>query len=509
MTTIYDQEANVCKLKNEFAAILTDLQNAVGHEQICDVEKMLFRRIQHLALHCMEAFVQQSGTGYQADNPPRATDGKPLTFKGYVNSPYFSIFGELTIKRAAYASATNDYFYPLDAQLNLPKHKYSYLLDKWILARAAETDFREAVDLFNEIFDFSFCPSLPQRLGATVAKSVDTFYEQSAPPPAPSEGSHLALSADGKGVPILKSERQDQASTAKTPKARRAKGEKPGIKKQAVVTVDCSFEPGPRTPEDIVKALLNEYTQAQRQHAKAERQQRRETGQREPRVAMNKHVRATLNGKDEAMSYLMERVRRRDATGKKPIVVLLDGDPSLENALHRAVKTYHLEDRVEAMILDIIHVSEYVWDVGTALYGEKDGRRVLWVRAKLLSILNGEVGRVIGGLKQIITKKSLRPSQQHALESAITYFENHRQMMDYDAYLAKGYPIATGWVEGACGSLVKDRMEQSGMRWSLRGAQSVLDQRAVKKNNDWESFWQFYINAEKNRLYADSYKRAA
>jgi hypothetical protein len=509
METIYDKEAMVSKLKNEFATILTYVENAVGHEQIADVEKQVFRQLQHLGLHLVDAFVKQSGTGYQANNPPRSQDGKALEFKGYIESPYFSIFGELKIKRAAYASTANEYFYPLDAQLNLPALKYSYLLDKWILARSAETGHREAVHLLNEVFDFSFFASMPQRLGVKVAKAVDAFYEQSPAPPAESEGSHLAISVDGKGVPLRKSERPAQAPTTATPKARRAKGEKPGIKKQAVVTVDFSFAPGPRTAEDIVKALLKEYTPTEHQQAKIEAQKRRNEGVHEPRVALNKHVRATLQGKDKAMNYLMERLRKRDPAGEKPVIALIDGDLSLEDALERALKAFHFDRRVDAIIVDIIHVSEYVWAVGTALYGEKSDQRVAWVREKLLSILNSEVGRVIGGLKQILTKTELRPAQKQALEKAISYFENHRHMMDYASYLAKGYPIATGLVEGACGSLVKDRMEQSGMLWSIRGAQSVLDLRAVKKNNDWETFWPFYIASEKNRLYADSYRMAA
>lgn len=156
-----------------------------------------------------------------------------------------------------------------------------------------------------------------------------------------------------------------------------------------------------------------------------------------------------------------------------------------------------------------------MWEAGTALYGEKGDQRVGWVRDKLRAILNSEVGRVIGGLKQTLTKTSLRPSQQAALQKAIPYFENHRHRMDYATYLAKGYPIATGLVEGTCGSLVKDRMEHSGMRWSIRGAQAVLNLRAVKKNHDWEPFWQYYIESEKTRLYdasnvhVDSYTMAA
>ena len=81
--------------------------------------------------------------------------------------------------------------------------------------------------------------------------------------------------------------------------------------------------------------------------------------------------------------------------------------------------------------------------------------------------------------------------------------------MDYATYLEKGYPIATGTVEGTCGSLVKDRMEQSGMRWSIAGAQAVLAQRAVVKNDDWNDFFEDYIDCERNRLYPTVYKKIA
>lgn len=502
--TIYDKDAMRGKLKDEFAAMTTYLETAVGCAQMSDVEQELFRKLQQLGRSLLEAFLTQSGTGDDPEHPPCSPEGKALVCKGLVDSPYCSIFGEVTIPRAAYADDSTGYVYPLDAQLNLPAHTSSYLLEKWLLARAAETDFREATAVLNEMCDFALFPSVPQRLGADVAARVDAFSNQSAAPAPDTEGSHLAISADGKGVPILKAERPGQGTPPETPKARRAKGEKPGITKQAVVTVDFSFDPGPREPEAIVKALLNEYTPEEHHQAKHERQQRREAGEREPRVACNTHRRATVHGKDDAMTALIDRVLKRDPTGAKPIVALLDGDPSLDDALRRAVNAASLADRVDALILDIIHVSEYVWEAGTALYGEKDPQRVGWVRDKLFALLNSEVGRVIGGLKQTLTKTDLRPSQQHALEKAITYFENHRHMMDYATYLTKGYPIATGLVEGACGALVNDRMAHSGMRWSLRGAQAVLHLRAVKKNNDWEHFWKYSIDAEKTRLYGDA-----
>jgi hypothetical protein len=112
-------------------------------------------------------------------------------------------------------------------------------------------------------------------------------------------------------------------------------------------------------------------------------------------------------------------------------------------------------------------------------------------------------------LRQRQTKGHLTVSQQRALRKAITYFDNHRHMMAYATYLAKGYPIATAVAEGACNSLVNDRMEQSGMRWSATGAEAMLQQRAVKQNGDWEDFWTYRITAERRRLHPYSYPAAA
>ena len=212
-----------------------------------------------------------------------------------------------------------------------------------------------------------------------------------------------------------------------------------------------------------------------------------------------------------AFTHLLDHVHKRDPQGQKPLIGLLDGDPYLEEALLKEVKARHLEDRRDVLILDIIHASEYLWDVGTALYGERGPKRIEWIEEKLYALLSGKVGYVIGGLRQRQTKNPnrLSPPQKKALERTITYFDNHRHMMHYDVYLQKGYPISTGVVEGTCGSLVKDRMEQSGMRWSIAGAEAVLAQRAVVKNDDWNTFFEFFIDAERERLYPTVYERVA
>lgn len=507
-TTIYEKETMLTCLDEDFTDLKNGLSEAVGQAELHEVEEQLFRRLQRLGRALLEWYIAESGTGYQAKHPPLCETGLPLTYKGTVRSPYMSIFGEITLLRASYAHPEGGYVYPLDAQLNLPARQYSYLLQKWLQAGACETDFRQTVDRFNQIFDASFFPQVPQRLGLSLAAQVDPFYEQVDAPDAETEGSHLAISADGKGVPMVPSERPGDGAAA-DPKPRLGKGEKRGIKKEATVLVDFSFDPQARTPEAVLKALLKQQTETERQQAQAARQQRRQAGQPEPRQPRHVHVRAMLQGKEAAFRYLMERIKKRDPQGAKPLIALIDGKPELETRLRQQLQAYQLEDRLDALILDIIHASEYVWEVGTALYGEKHPYRLRWVEDKLGALLHSRVGRVIGGLKQRLTKNSLTRTQQKTLQRAITYFENHRHMMDYATYLAKGYPIATGLVEGTCGSLVKDRLEQSGMRWSHIGAQAILDQRAVMKNGDWDAFFHFFIDTERVRLYSTAYDRAA
>lgn len=509
--TIHEKEVLFEKLDETFEGLKDYILGAVGQEDLHQVEQTLFRRLQRMGLLSLECFVAESGSGYEAGHPPLTEEGEPMRYKGTVDSPYFSIFGEIPILRAAYAHPDGSYVYPIDAQLNLPSHKHSYLLIKWLQASAAQANFREAVNHFNEVFEFSFFPELPQRLGGALAAYVEPFYQQVEAPAPDTEGSHIALSADCKGVRILKSEHLCPSQEEALPKPRLGKGEKPGIKKDAVVTTDFSFDPEARHPEQIVKGLLNRFTQEEKARSKQERQSRREEGLPDARMPRNKHVFATLQGKAEAFDHLIAHVQKRDPTGQKPLIALLDGDPHLEDRLIEKLKVCGLHDRLDALILDIIHASEYLWGVGTALYGEKGPDRIKWVEDKLRALLHSQVGYVIGGLRQTWTKskKRLTDAQEKALEKTITYLGNHRHMMDYAAYLEKGYPISTGTVEGTCGSLVKDRMEESGMRWSIAGAQAVLEQRAVVKNGDWGKFWEFYIDSERSRLYPTRYERAA
>ena len=151
--------------------------------------------------------------------------------------------------------------------------------------------------------------------------------------------------------------------------------------------------------------------------------------------------------------------------------------------------------------MDIIHASEYLWATATAVLGESSPLRTPWVARKLDLLLRGQVDTLIADLTAEAARMTWTETQRTAIERTIGYYVRNRGYMHYDHYLAQGWPIGTGVVEGACGHLVKDRMEQAGMRWTLSGAQAILDLRAVRINGDWDAYWQFHRQQQHHRLY--------
>ncbi len=161
-----------------------------------------------------------------------------------------------------------------------------------------------------------------------------------------------------------------------------------------------------------------------------------------------------------------------------------------------------LQQRVEAqfpeftLVLDIIHAVEYLWKAANALLGERHAKRERWVGQHLEALLSGRLAQVIADLEDLLASRRLSSSRRQVVETTIRYYRRNAPYMRYEVYLRRGWPIASGVVEGACGHLVKDRMEQSGMRWSQTGAQSVLDLRSVRLNGDW-ALYQGYLQERK------------
>jgi hypothetical protein len=140
-----------------------------------------------------------------------------------------------------------------------------------------------------------------------------------------------------------------------------------------------------------------------------------------------------------------------------------------------------------------------VWRTASTKEGSDEAEQ--HVEERLRELLEGRVGSVIEGFRRCLTQERLRGNKRQVVRSAIEYLENNREHLKYDEYLAAGYPIGSGVAEGACRHLVKDRLEQTGMRWTVSGAQAMLHVRALYLNDQWEDYLEYRVEQEQGKLY--------
>ena len=476
-----------------FWTLVERLQDAAdGQQPIHQVEEIIFRDVLTMGLALLRSFLAASGDGDVGPTLtiPGESPGEPplvLPRRDAPRSrPYLSLFGEVTIERVGYGHDRLDAA-PLDARLHLPRRQYSHLLQKWLGAFVIDDAHAEAVRKLQMILGITIPVKASEDLNREQASDVELFQDRLPVPEPSQEGSLVVVTADCKGVPLIRSalagieeESPPEDTTRPGPHHRRGKGEKANKKRMAAVGAVYTIDPFVRTTDEVIDEL-----------------QRKKAGKRRPRP-QHKRLRADLQlVKVTLFLWLADELCRRNPEEAKPVVFLSDG----ERALHDRQGEY-LPEGVTC-ILDLLHVMERLWKVAWCLFeeGKQKAEADQWVEDRLRMLLDGKVGYVIGGLRQTLTKRKLRGSRCKTVREVINYFDRNRSRMRYDEYLAAGYPIGSGVIEGACRHLVKDRLERAGKRWHPDGAQAMLDLRATYLNGEWEAFWVYHMEQEDNRLY--------
>lgn len=478
------------QVRKQLDALILHLEaSAKKNYRLDQVELELFKRLLNLGLHLLQYYILLVSEMVLLRGAPLDQDGQKMRHAGKAYRRYRSIYGELQIERIKYYSlSSKQVYYTLDEELSLPQGRYSYVLQDWLGYAACELDYDQSAKFLERILFQNFEAMQSSRVAHHLCERVEQFYQsQDGAKLAAKDGPYLCLGADGKGVPIIRTDRDGPALSTV---ARLGKGKPKGIKKEATVCVSSSFVPRSRDAEQLLAALFR---------SKINTQDEAQTGDHQ--FHLQKHVRAFVANKPRSIEYGIEHLVKRDPSGKKPIITLMDGAPALKNQILKAIKQKGLDDRLDACILDFIHVLEKLWQVANAYKGEDAPDRQEWVEQQARKLLHSQTQQVIIECRRIQQLKSYTKHRAKNIKDCIRYFEKRIDMMDYKTFLAKGYPITTGAVESACGHFVKGRMERNGMRWTLSGAQKILDLRAVCTNDDWQSFIQFSIEQEQQQLY--------
>jgi hypothetical protein len=459
----FNPEESIQALCGDFQT-LVDFASDPSPRSAQAVEAHLFNNLLKLGAQLLRLYFQSQAQEQPKDPLPQA-DGPALRYHGQRRRSYFSVFGKIHFERAYFYAAGAGGATPLDQALDLPEDCYSGLLCDWACFAVTDQSYGASQALFEHMLGVRLPKLALERIVERAAAPVAVFYKHKPPPPTDEEGPILVVQADGKGVPMV---------APSSAQVRRGKGDKRTKKQEAVVTALYSVDPYRRSPQQVVAALMRQGEQG-------------DTAARP--VPQSKHVWATLAGKDTALAHLAEQARKRDGAHIVDRVALTDGAIALQQRVVAQLPEFTL-------VLDVIHAVEYLWKAANALLGEGHQGRTAWVSRHLEALLSGAVTEVIAALENDLASRRLCASRREAVETTMGYYRRNAPYMRYDVYLRRGWPIGSGVVEGACGHLVKDRMEQSGMRWSPAGAQSVLDLRSVRLNGDW-SLYQGYLQQGK------------
>jgi len=452
------------------------------------IEQLILKQGTEVLRLLLEICLNMRAASVQADKVEGA-DGVMRTHHRSGTRQLETLFGTVVVKRDRVGARGAEALVPADASLNMPADRFSFGVRERVVAEAIRGSYDAAVESMDRTSGADLAKRQAEELVVAAAQDFDAFYD-GAQRDAPERGSAtslLVLSVDGKGIVMrpdgLRKETRKAASKGfHKIDGRLSRGEKRNRKRMATVAAVYDLEARPRTVDDILGDMRG--------------------GVREQRPrAQGKRVWASVEkSAGDVIHEVFDEVHAREPEGQRPIVALVDGNATQIREIRSEARKRGLQ---VTLVLDIIHVTEYLWGAAWNVFQEGDPQAKKWVDRYLRMLLEGRASIVAAAIRRCATTRGL--TQRKGIDKAADYILGHVDMMRYDQYLAQDVPIATGVIEGACRHLVKDRMDITGARWGLKGAEAVLRLRSLSSSGDLADSFAFHRDQEAQRNHLQHY----
>lgn len=401
-----------------------------------------------------------------------------------------TLFGPVVVTRVGYSTQKPGIsaLYPADGKLNLPTDKYSDELRRRVAVEASKVSFDETSATIASTTGGAVGKRQCEEVTVKVALDFEDFYAQERLVQPASSEELLVLTTDGKGIVMhSKDLREATAKAAEKSSSSRQTRLSPGQKRQrkrmATVASVYTVPRYQRRPEEIIGD---------------QRDPPRRPAISDKRVWASVHhdAKTVIGSAFEEASY-------RDPHYQREWVVLVDGEEHQLNTIKAIAKKQGLSVTI---VLDFIHVLEYVWKAAFCFCPSGSEAAESWVQKRALRILQGKASDVAAGIRRSATLQKLSPTARENADKCADYLLKYRPYLRYEEYLEKGYPIASGVIEGACRHLVNDRMEITGARWRLDRAEAVLRIRALRSSGDFDEYWEFHKRQEFGRNHVNKFQ---
>lgn len=412
-----------------------------------------------------------------------------------------SIFGAVELKRLGYGNRGVESLFPKDGHLNLPENSYTYELQRKVALEVLRGSFDNAVESIAENTGLSIPKQQVEHITAQVSCDFDAFYQTKITDKkleSAKEAPLLVLTTDGKGIVMHKDDlrpatKKKAENTDKKLETRLSPGEKKNSKRMATVASVYNIDRFVRKPEDFKNELASIKVVVEEEEEKIKR----------PKPLAKRVWASVEKPPEQVVGEMFEEALRRDPDKKQEWVVLVDGAPSQISRIEAEATTRNIQLTI---ICDIIHVIEYLWKAAWTFFEKGDRKAEAWVNERFIAILEGKSSLVAAGIRRSATNQKLSKANREAVDTCAEYLLNKGPYLKYHEYLEKGYPIASGVIEGACRHLIKDRMDITGARWRMKSAEAVLRLRSLKSSGDFNDYWAFHEKQEFIRNHESKYK---
>ena len=476
-----------------FEELVTELSSLDSHELThSELETLINRNGFEIMRLLLQGHLDERGPS-ETLKPLLNRNGTVFLYKRERGRWLESIFGRVCVNRIGYEAKGESVLCPLDGELNLPKEIYSLGVRKRVASEAVKTSFDEVVAAVSTTTGAHVPKRQAEELVARASIDFEAFYSQdSTTRGLQANGPILALSVDGKGVVMreedLRKETQKAGQKRKQKLASKlSKGEKKGRKRMATVASVYSIEPFERTPEQVEATIM---------------QRLRLVEAKRPRPEQKRGWASLQKGPKEVIGEVFAEALRRDPNQQKQWIALVDGNKTQLDLLEYYAQKHSIGLTI---ILDLMHVLSYLWKAAHAFFPEGSKESEKWVGERLLKLLHGKGSSVAGGIRRSATMQGLSKAKRKPVDKCAQYLLKYKDFLHYETYLDQGFPICSGVIEGTCRHLINDRMDLTGARWRLTGAEAVLKLRSIFASGDFEDYWKFHEQQEQYRNHSSRY----
>lgn len=392
----------------------------------------------------LESLLNADGGGHRGATIP-CDKGHAAVFVDYREKILLTILGKVTVKRAYYHDQKcHSGFCPKDDSLDIAGTSYSPGVRRLMSTVGAMRPFDLGHKDLEILAGIRVNAKEVERQAHIVGAQVERFHQKQVNDVLSCRAipinavPRMYVSMDGTGVPVVKNETAGRH------------GKEGGQAKTREAKLGCVFT-----------------------------QTGRDKDGRPLRDEQSTSYIGAIETADEFATRLYSEAKRRGVDNARDVCVIGDGALWIWNI---AEEQFH----GACQIVDLYHAREHYWTIARACFKSKEEQNQ-WAENRRIELNNGQVEVVIRAINAL---ESSPEYDKELCEREIGYFKKNKERMRYADFRRRGLFVGSGVMEAGCRTVVGQRLKQSGMHWTVNGANNIIALRCCLLSHRWEDFWE-------------------